>query len=125
MRPAAAAVECVVAAIAVERAVAATAVEHVIAAAAVERAVAAADVVDMGRVAAAVGLVGAARGTACWCCKKVVIVVEGGRATDEAAMDPSPPRAPPASNSLAQLRAVTAEPEALEPWMGAWGFWMA
>jgi len=55
----------------------------------------------------------------------VVIVVEGGHVMGEAAMDPSPPRAPPASNSLAQLRAVTTEPEVLEPWMGAWAFWMA
>jgi len=114
-----------VVAIAIKHVVMAAAVEHMVAATAVECAVAAADVVDMGRVAAAVGLVGAAHVTACWCCKKVVIVVEGGCAMDEAAMDPSPPRAPPALNSLAQLRAVTTKPEALEPWMGAWAFWAA
>ena len=82
-RPAAAAVECVVVAIAIECVVVAT------------------DVVDMGQVAATIGLVGAAHGMACWCCKKVVIVVEGGCTMDKAAMDPSPPRALPASNSLA------------------------
>jgi len=99
--------------------VTAIAVECVVTAAAVKCMVAATDVVDMGRVAAVIGLVGAARVMACWCCKKVVIVVKGGCVMDEAAMDPSPPRALPASNSLAQLRAVTAEPKALEPWMGA------
>jgi len=97
----------------------------VVVAIAIECVVVATDVVDMGQVAATIGLVGAAHGMACWCCKKVVIVVEGGCTMDKAAMDPSPPRALPASNSLAQLRAVTAEPEALEPWMGAWAFWMA
>src|SRR6267142_1974309 len=97
----------------------------VIAAAAVEHAVMAADVVDMGRVAAAIGLVGTVCVMVCWCCKKVVIVIKGGCTTDEAAMDPSPPRALPALNTLAQLRAVTTEPEVLEPWMGAWAFWAA
>src|SRR6266850_4323452 len=48
LRPAAAAVKCVVMAIAVEHVVAATAVEHVVVAAAVKHAVAAADVVNMG-----------------------------------------------------------------------------
>src|SRR6266850_1069342 len=100
--------------------VAAIAVEHMVAAAAVECMVVATDVVDTGQVAATVGLVGAVHVTACWCCKKMVIVVEGGCAMDEVAMDPFPPRAPPVLNSLAQLRAVTAEPEALEPCMGAW-----
>jgi len=119
------AVECVVVAAAVERVVVAAAVEHVVVAAAVECAVAATDVIDTGQVAAAIRLVGTACVTVCWCCKKVVIVIKGGHAMDEAAMDPSPLRAPPVSNSLAQLRAVTAEPEALEPWMGAWAFWVA
>ena len=114
-----------VAAIAVEHIVVAAAVEHMVAATDVECMVVATDVVDTGQVAATVGLVGAVHVTACWCCKKMVIVVKGGRATDEAAMDPFPPRAPPVLNSLAQLRAVTAEPEALEPWMGAWAFWVA
>jgi len=112
-------------AIAVEHMVVATAVEHMVVATAVKHTVVAADVIDMGRVAAAIGLVGAARVMACWCCKKVVIVVEGGCVMDKVAMDPSPPRAPPVSNSLAQLRAVTAKPEVLEPWMGAWAFWAA
>src|SRR6266850_4904575 len=70
----------------------------------------------------------------CWCCKKVSgllswllssssLLLEGGCVTDEAVVDPSPPRAPPASKSLAQLEAVTAEPEALEPWTGVLGPW--
>jgi len=112
-------------AIAVKHMVAATAIEHVVVATAVEHVVAATDVIDMGQVAAAVRLVGAAHVMVCWCCKKVVIVVEGGYAMDEVAMDPSPPRAPPVLNSLAQLRAVTTEPKVLEPWMGAWAFWAA
>ena len=69
---------------------------------------------------------------ACWCCKKVSgssswllspssLLLEGGCATDEAVVDPSSPRALPASNSLAQLEAVTAEPKALEPWTGVLG----
>jgi len=43
--------------------------------------------------------------------------------TDKAVVDPSPPRALPASNSLAQLEAVTTKPEVLEPWMGVLGPW--
>jgi len=97
----AAAIEHIVAATAIEHIVAATAIEHVIAATAVECMVAAADVVNTEQVAAAIGLVGTACVTACWCCKKVVIVIKGGCVMDEAAMDPSPPRALPASNSLA------------------------
>jgi len=95
--------------------VTAAAVEHVVATTAVEHMVVATDVIDTGRVAATIRLVGAVHVMACWCCKKVVIVVEGGCVMNEAAMDPSPPRALPALNSLAQLRAVTTEPEALEP----------
>src|SRR6267142_3633661 len=73
-------------------------------------------------------LLGCGRGM-CWCCKKVSgssswllspssLLLKGGHAMDEAVVDPSPPRAPPVSNSLAQLEAMTAEPEALEPWTG-------
>src|SRR5882672_4052657 len=64
----AAAIEHIVAATAIEHIVAATAIEHVIAATAVKCMVAAADVVNTEQVAAAIGLVGTACVTACWCC---------------------------------------------------------
>src|SRR6266850_1328544 len=70
----------------------------------------------------------------CWCCKKVSglsswllspssLLLEGGCAMDKVVVDPSPPRALPVSNSLAQLEAVTAKPKALEPWTGVLGPW--
>src|SRR6266850_459531 len=70
----------------------------------------------------------------CWCCKKASgllswlllpssLLLEGGCVMDEAVVDPSSPRAPPVLNSLAQLEAVTAKPEALEPWTGVLGPW--